>query len=128
MRTFQQKRKPRINYSSPFFLFLLLILAIILLISTSKVYFKSKKAVEKNEEIKKAIDDLSKRKSELEKETAKLETEEGIDEAIREKFDVVKPGESVLNIIKKQLDDDKIKEEKNEGFFLKIRHFIKKIF
>lgn len=114
---------------SPLFIFGLFFLAVILAIPTAKVYLKSRKAVEKNQEIQAQLEELEKRKSELGKEVTQLETEGGREEKIREKFDVIKPGENVLKIINKSPENDRInQEEENKNFFSKIWRWMKDIF
>lgn len=130
MREFQERRKLRkIFYSWPF-VFLLVAMAGILLISTIKVYKKNKEAKLLNNEIKKELYDLEKRKSDLESSISKLETESGVEEEMRKKLNIRKPGEKTLVIIDENIGNDKINSEDNggTGFFEKIWQWIKGIF
>lgn len=128
-RDFQRKKRIQKNIFSPLFILGLLFLFIILTIPTVKVYLKSRKAIERNKEIEAQIEDLRQRKAELEKEVARFETEEEVEEKIREKFDVALPGENVLKIIDKSQENDKINNnEEKSGFFGKIWNWIKEVF
>ena len=129
MREFQEKRKIRgILYSKKMVILLLLITAF-LFFSTIKVYLKSKNALSKNEEAKKELDDLEKRKAELEKEVNQLQSESGLEEEVRKKFNVQKPGEKVLVIVDKNTENGKI-DSGNElnDFFSKIWGWVKSKF
>lgn len=128
MNEFRQKRDLNKKIFSPVSLAVLSIIAIILLISTFKIYVKSRNVIQKNERMAQEIADLEKRKAELEAEAAKIGTESGLEEEIREKFSVKKPGEEVLTIMDKKPEDDKISEGEGRGFFRKILEFVKNIF
>lgn len=129
MKEFQEKRKFRKIIFSRFSLIVLLIILVILSISAIKVHTKSQKAVLKNQEIIQKIEELESKKRELEEKIAKLQTGSGLEEEVREKFGVKKPGEEVLTIIDKTPENDKINsEEENRGFFDKIWGWIKDVF
>lgn len=128
MREFQEKRKLRKIIFSKKILVLLLFILIFLVYSTAKIYFKSREALSKNEKIENELAQLNQRKSELEKENSRLETESGVEEEIREKFDVLKPGEKVVVIVDKVPENDKINSGEETRFFGKIWSFIKNIF
>lgn len=129
MKEFQDKKRIRKIIFSRFSLAILLVILIILSVSTVKVYLKSRKASLKNDQTIAQIEELEKKKKELEDRIAKLQTEGGLEEEIREKFNVQKPGEEVLNIVDKSPENDKINnEESQKGFFSKIWDWIKNIF
>lgn len=71
---------------------------------------------------------MEKRKAALEAEAVKISTESGLEEEIRGKFSVKKPGEEVLTIMDKSPGDDKINLGADKGFFGKIWEFVKNIF
>jgi cell division protein FtsB len=127
MREFQEKRKLRKVIFSRKVLVLLALVLVFLMYSTGKVYFKSRNAVLKNEEIKKEMADLEQRKSDLQKEINRLQSESGIEEEVRKKFNVQKPGENTLVIVEKNNENDKINQEASPGFFSKIWKWIKNI-
>ncbi|MBI4692167.1 MAG: septum formation initiator family protein [Candidatus Terrybacteria bacterium] len=128
MREFQEKRKLRKIIFSKTTLVLLLFISFFLVFSTIKIYFKNRNVLSKNEKIKNELAQLNQRKSELEKEISRLGTESGIEEEVREKFDLLKPGEKVVVIVDKNQENDKINLGEETGFFGKILSFIKNIF
>ena len=82
----------------------------------------------KNEKMAQEIADMERKKAVLESEAAKIGTESGLEEEIRDKFSVKKPGEEVLTIMDKRPGDDKINSGEDKGFFGKIWEFVKNIF
>lgn len=128
MREFRQKKDFNKKLFSPVSLVILSIIAVIILISTFKIYIKGRNVQLKNERMAQEIADLEKRKAVLEEETAKIGTENGLEEEIREKFSVKKPGEEVITIMDKKPEDGKINAGEGRGFFAKIWWFIKGVF
>lgn len=128
MKEFQEKRKLRKIIFSRKVLVLLAFVAAFLIFSTAKVYIKSRNAVSKNEKVKKEMADLEQRKSELEKEIARLQSESGAEEEVRKKFNVQKLGEKALVIVEKNNENDKINQGESSGFFNKFWQWIKSIF
>ncbi len=99
MIDFQQKKQIKnIIYSKVFFLFLL-ILVIFLGRSTYDIYIKSKFSYDNYIKVKRDYDSLIARRAMLESEIDRLKTENGVEEEIRSKFNVAKPGETVVTII-----------------------------
>jgi len=125
MQEFQEKRKLRKIIFSRKVLVLLAFVLTFLIFSTAKVYIKSRNAVSKNEEIKKEVADLEQRKSDLQKEISRLQSESGAEEEVRKKFNVQKPGENALVIVEKNNENDKINQGESSGFFTKIWQWIK---
>lgn len=118
MQEFQERKRIRkIIYSRNMLIFLTIILAF-LIFSVVKVYVKSRAAILKNDEAKKELADLEKRKSELGNEIARLETEFGAEEELREKFNVGKPGENILVIVDKEQENAKIEQNSGVSVFL----------
>lgn len=99
MIDFQQKRKiNRIIYSK-FSFVILFILVILLGKSTWDIYQKSKISSDNFNETKKEYDSLKARKEMLDSEINRLNTDSGTEEEIRSKFNVAKPGETVVVVI-----------------------------
>lgn len=118
MRKFQDRRKFRKLIFSSLSFALLLIVSVLLVNATFKVYVKNNNAVEKNEKVKAQITELEERKRKLEAELARLQTQNGIEEEIREKFNMQKPGEQVLTIVEnKEVNVDLNEGESKDGFF-----------
>jgi cell division protein FtsB len=128
MKEFQHKRDFNKKLYSPISLVILFIVAVLLIISTFKIYAKSRNTRLKSEKTKAEVIELEKRRAELEAEIAKTSTESGLEEELRGKFNIKKPGEEVLTIMDKRPEDDKINAGEDNGFFGKIWNFIKNIF
>ena len=115
MKKFQEKQiiKSRL-YSAPSIIFLFIIL--ILAINGSKniwvKYFESK---ENADQTYRQLVELQNRQGALEEKTERLKSEEGIEEEVREKFNVLRPGEKVLVI--KEEEKPKVEEESWWGRF-----------
>lgn len=72
------------------------------------------------------IDELKKRKDSLSADISKLETDEGKEEIIREKYQVVKEGEKMVTIVDKDdKDDSKQGQDKTKHGFME---WLKSIF
>jgi len=88
--------------------------------------------IQKNREVSKkkalqmeTVDALRKREGELTNNINKLSTEEGIEESIRDKYQVAKVGESVVIIVDEQSQSINLAPvTKEEGFWA----FVKKVF
>ena len=98
---FQRKKQVKNIIYSKVFLIILLILAFFLGRATYDIYKKSKLSYSNYIEVKRDYDSLVARKSMLESEMNRLATDNGIEEEIRGKFNVAKPGETVVTIINK---------------------------
>ncbi len=129
MREFQEKRKIRGFLYSKKIVILLLLITAFLFFSTIKVYLKSRNAASKNEETRKELAELEKRRAELETDVNRLNTESGLEEEIRKNLNVQKPDEKVLVIVEKNAENGKI-EAGNElnDFFSKIWGWVKSRF
>ena len=122
MIDFQQKRRIKnIIYSKAFFVFLL-ILTVFLGRSTYDIYEKSKLSYDNYIRVKRNYDDLVSRKAMLESEITRLKTDGGIEEEIRSKFSVGRPGETVVTII--DIDSSSTSESvPDNGFWSKLWSF-----
>jgi len=127
MNEFRQKRDFNKKIFSPISVAVALIIAIILIISTFKIYIKSRNVQTKNDKMAQELADVEKRKAALEAEAAKISTESGLEEEIRDKFSVKKPGEEVLTIMEKRPEGDKINSGENQGFFGNLPRFLRGI-
>jgi len=97
--------------------------------ATVKVYLKQRVAVSKNEEMKRRVEELEKRKEKMKEEVEYLQSDFGREEEIRSKFNAQKPGEKVLVIVDAKEENDKAEQgEKTSGFFLGIWEMVKNIF
>ena len=86
-------------WHSPLILFLLFIIVIIFAYNLIGLLEKERETSKKKELALDQIETLKKREDTLKNDIARLETDEGIESAIREKYQVVKPGEKVVTIV-----------------------------
>lgn len=129
MREFQERKKAhRLLYSKKV-LFLLLLILGFLIFSTAKVFLKSRNVLSKSEETRKELAELERTKAELEEDVGQLKKESGIEEEIRKKFDVQKPGEKVAVIIDKSQENGKMDSgQESSNLFQKFWQWIKEKF
>jgi cell division protein FtsB len=101
MKDFQGRKRWRKIYRSDVFAFVLLVFTIVLLNSVWDVYKKNSVARMNSAEAIKTLEGLKKKKEGLEKEISRLSTERGVEEELRRRFQVVRPGEEVIVIVEK---------------------------
>ncbi len=99
MLDFQQKRKIRKVLYSRLTLALLAVAIFFLARSTYHIYSKEALSEENYASVKKAYDDLTTRQATLGKEIDRLGTDAGVEEEIRTKFSVAKPGETIVTVV-----------------------------
>lgn len=110
MKELQRKhRTKRIIYSTPS-LIILLIITFFLAKGAIRVIDKGWQSMERSKELKDKADSIVLREDELRANIARLQTEEGIKEEIKEKFSVVQEDEYVAVIV-----DEKGKNDAEEG-------------
>lgn len=129
MREFQERRKlRRFFFSRPAFA-VFSVAAIFLAFSVFKVYKKSSQAVLKNTAVLKDIADTNKRKGELEANLQKLKTEQGVEEELRKKFQIKKPGEEFFVVIEKEPPADNANYSGSQGKVIleKVLNFLKNV-
>ena len=114
----EYKKKNQNNFLySPIVLILLFILLGFLIYKVIGLVKKEKETAEKKEMVLDKINNLRERQADLSKDIDKFKTEAGIEDAIREKYQVVKQGEKMVVIV----DSDKNKssepvKNKKHGF------------
>lgn len=111
------KAKTPLRYSIPA-LIGIAILAIILVRATIGIYHKEVESRNNLAAVSVEFATLEKRYGILKSETDKLNTEEGIEQEIRQKFQVAKPGESLLVVVDKPLPPSV--QNDDSGFFSKM--------
>jgi len=99
MTDFQQQREVKKIIYSKITIFVLFIVVIFLAHSTYGIYQKENLSATSYSEVKKEYDSLQERQSMLNSEIMRLKTENGIEEEIRSKFSVAKPGETVVVVV-----------------------------
>jgi cell division protein FtsB len=99
MLDFQQKRKIRALSYNKVTLIILFLLVLIFAHSTFVVYQKKEISEDMKNISLQNVEDLRSRNNELQSQIERLETNVGIEEEIRLKFNVVKEGESVVVVV-----------------------------
>lgn len=127
MKEFQQRRFFRkIFLSRPVFVLFLAIFAIFAL-SVFRMYEKSRYASLRNEAAENSLDELKNRSDNLRAAVGMLDTEEGIEKELRDKFQIKKPGEEYVVILENNQVVPEGEEQPKEdfGFFKRFVDFFK---
>lgn len=103
-------------------IFFLLVIFIFFIFSIAGVYNKSKEAIKKNEEVSSELNDTKLKKDYFEAEIDRLNTNAGIEDELRDKFQIAKPGERVIIIV------DDTKDNNEEGSVKKSSNWFWRIF
>ncbi|OIO48477.1 MAG: hypothetical protein COT67_02605 [Candidatus Tagabacteria bacterium CG09_land_8_20_14_0_10_41_14] len=123
MRQFEQKRKfKKLFFSRPVFV-LFLGLLVLVGFSVFDMYKKSREAVLRNRIIESELEDVKQRRISLEAGIADLETDFGVEETLRSKFQVKKPGESYVVILDSRSSRAESENKNTGGFFKKLIEF-----
>ena len=86
-------------YHSPIFLFLLFLFLLLLFYKVFGLIQKERESGKNKELLLSQIEDLKRRELNLSSEISSLETDEGIEKLIREKYQVAKEGEKMVVIV-----------------------------
>ena len=111
-------------WHSPFALIVLFAFLVLFGYNMIGLIGKERETSNKKELVLSQIDAMKQREKELLKNTAKLETEEGKEEIIREKYQVSKEGEKIIIIVDEENTESEATENEDHGFV----SWIKKIF
>lgn len=121
MREFQQRRIWRRLMYSKLSIFLLLIIFLFFVFSVIGVYRKSREATRKNDEVESELNELKAKKDYFEAEVGRLNTNAGVEEELRDKFQIAKPGERVIIIVDDNKDNKEgSSSEKDSNWFWRI--------
>ena len=99
MREFQDKKRLRNLLYSPLTLIILVILILFFIHATWNVYKKERDSAANALEAQQQLVRIQERNTVLTENIAKLSTDEGVEEEIRQQFGVAKPGEHMLIIV-----------------------------
>lgn len=121
----QKKRYERALYSKPT-IFLLIILVIFLGKAVLNVYEKAQNTKENLELAQVELDVLKARGTLLEDKISVLGTPKGIEAEIRDKFNVVKEGESVIVIVEGELNGNEHNGVEGKSFWERIKSLFKR--
>lgn len=120
MLDFHEKRKLRgLIYSRPV-LIIITIIVLLFLYSVWGAFIKERETNIKKEQREMILVGLEDRKSVLEEEIGRLETDRGIEEEIREKFEVAQEGERVVVIVDAPQEENSIKPLPKKSILQKI--------
>jgi len=115
MKETQVKHKPKKPFVySRLFLAFLFVVVIFLARGTWGIYMKERESRHNAAQVKLELQVLGERHEALLKQTNKLKTEQGVEQALREKFPVSKENEKVIVIIDEKIEDVEVVEK--EGF------------
>ncbi len=112
--------------SSNFVLIATLIVVVLLSKSVWGVYQKNLITQDKRDKSFQKLKNLEERKNELESQVAKLKTDRGVEEELREKFNIIKPGEEAIIIVDKDSGVGSKKVEVETGWLTKLKSLFKK--
>ena len=112
-------------WHSPIMLCIIFVIVIIFASNLVGLLEKEREISKRKELALDQIANLQKRQTTLESDIKRLETDEGVEDAIREKYQVVKAGEKVVTIVDEEEKDVSTDENnRSHGFW----NFIKRIF
>lgn len=124
MREFQDRKKSRKRLYSIWTLLALLLVVVLFGKGLVSAYEKEKSTKQELERLAAQKADIESRYNSISKENDTLRTNEGMESAIRQKFDVAKKGEGVIVIVDKTVE---LQVEK-KGFIRKIWDSVKGVF
>lgn len=122
MLPFQERKKLRKFLYSKVTLVVLFVLVAFLARGAWGIYQKAVIARAEREEAAQGLSELQDRTRELKASIARLKSEQGLEEELRQKFTVARPGEEVVVVV----DADAKKSENGgvpEGFWARMAHF-----
>src|SRR5665811_1950081 len=100
MAEFQKKRNGKSNiWHSPLVLFILLCIVLLFMYNMIGLVEKVRDSTKKREVVQAQINDMNKSKISLESNISKLQNDAGIEQTIRDKYQLVKPGEKMVVIV-----------------------------
>ncbi|MEI6490377.1 MAG: hypothetical protein WCO16_01290 [bacterium] len=124
MREFQDKKKNRKRLYSIWSLLALLVVIVLFGKGVVSAYEKEKSTKGELNRLAAEKVDIERRYNNISKENETLNTNDGIESAIRQKFDVAKKGEGVIVIVDKTVEVPEVKK----GFMRKVWDSVKGVF
>lgn len=122
---FQEKRKLKKYLYSKVVLVIFLAIIIWLLCSVWNVYKKQDMTRDNLAKTAASLEGLQAREKMLTGEIQKLKTDVGIEEEIREKYGLIKPGEEVIVIVDNDEGGNVVKNTTSTGFWQKIKDWLR---
>ena len=112
-----KKEKSNSFWHSPLTLVVLFLFLIVFAYNLIGLIDKDRETVEKKSLMLDEIDSLKKREVMLNNDINKLNTDEGVEDTIREKYQVAKPGEKMVIIVDDKKDDTEVQQIKSDHSF-----------
>lgn len=122
---FQEKRRLKRFLYSKFTLAVLVIFIGLLLNAIWGVYQKQKLAKDNSDKVATALESLTSREEALSEEISRLKQSDGLEEEIRKKYGLVKPGEEVIMIVSKGEEESLLSPKPSVGFWQKMLGWFK---
>ncbi|HEY4512067.1 MAG TPA: septum formation initiator family protein [Candidatus Paceibacterota bacterium] len=114
MKRFEVKKQFRSRLYSRVTIVILLLFVIFFTNGVVNIYLREAESSKMRSEAEVKLVDLTSRKKKLSAEIEKLNSSEGIEEEIRTKFNVTKPGEKVILVVD---DSEASSTDQSPGFF-----------
>lgn len=99
MRKFEAQKQIKNRMYSRTTLVVLLFIIIFTARGVFNLYLRNQESVKALQDTKMKVKELTERKDQLSNEITKLNEDDGVEQEIREKFNVIKPGENVVLIV-----------------------------
>lgn len=123
MREFQQKGKYRRILFSPLSVIILFLLILFFARAVWNVYQKATLSAANALSAEIELHKLQERKNLLDSEVKRLSTDTGVDEEIRAKYSVSKPGENIIIIVPDNVETEETQPVVAETLWTKIKNF-----
>lgn len=125
MAEFQTKKQPKKMWHSPLMLFVLLSILLVFMYNMVGLVEKTRETSKKRQIVLGQIDSLNKREQMLQNNIQKLQTENGTEETLRDKYHLVKEGEQMVVIVDQESNiNNTTQTTENKNGFL---NFLKKL-
>ena len=121
MRKFESQKQIKGRIYSRTTLVILLFIIILTAKGVFGIYLRNAESVTARDDTAMKLKELNKRKELLNTEISKLNQDDGVDQEIREKFNVIKPGENVVLIVQ---DEVATSTPEKPSLFTRFLHWI----
>ena len=125
MKNFQQKSKFARILESKIFLFVLFVIIVFISFSVITLVIKAKETFKNKNIAEQKMTELQSQKEKLVKDIKQLNTENGIEENIRDKFGLAKDGEGVVVIMDDKNTENDINVKKPNRFISFLKNWFK---
>ncbi len=102
MKDFRSRKKKTRFFRSKLFFFVLVLILVLFVRSTYMSFLKKQRAETEQAKYQEQLETLEKKKADLQYDIEKLQTERGLEEEYRSRFNVVQEGETLIKIIEEE--------------------------